>query len=263
MATTKVIQKIQLILAIALALTNFTQARATPKSSQTEKTLVFAAPPPPPDIGEPGQRSHAGSRSCGQSNGNPPSHAEKRLVALVPAYQHSNSELVLGLTTSNDPTFWFYVPHRLTPKHEIEFVLKDDRDNYLYKTKFSGSGTPPGIISLRLPSTVALETDRHYAWYFLIYCQSPTPASYVNGLIRKVERPHLKNQLKSATPRERVLLYAEQGIWYDALTESIQLRRSQAENDKFDRDWRSLLQSVGLERLAEKPLIPCCSTDRF
>jgi Domain of Unknown Function (DUF928) len=263
MAKTKVIaQKIQLILAIALTVFNLKQAQALPKFSGTEKTLVFAAPPPPPDIGEPGQRSHAGSRGCEKDNeGQATSNREKRLTALVPAYQSPNSELVWGLTTSDRPTFWFYVPYQLTSKHSIEFVLKDDRDNYLYKIKSSGKGTLPGIVNLRLPSTVSLESDRNYAWYFLIYCQSPTPASYINGLIRRVQRPNLKNQLKSATPQERAILYAEQGIWYDALTELAQLRRTHTENDKFNRDWTSLLQSVGLKRFAEKPLISCCSVE--
>lgn len=263
MAKTKVIvQKIQLVLAIAFTVFNLKQAQALPEYSQTEKTLIFNAPPPPPDIGEPGRRSHAGSRGCEEDNKR---HSqfdeEKRLTALVPVYKGSNSELVWGLTTSNSPTFWFYVPYQLTPKYSIEFVLKDDRDNYIYKSKSPGKGTPSGIVSLRLPPTVSLKTDKNYSWYFLIYCQSPTPASYVNGLIRRVERPNLNERLKSVTPQERAILYAEQGIWYEALTELAQLHRTSAENDKLDRDWISLLRSVGLERLASETLIQCCSPE--
>jgi hypothetical protein len=268
-------QKITIILAIAIVFfyvvqvraysseggshrTWFAQSSLETNNAQVEKPIVFAAPPPPPDIGAPGQRSQAGSRGCSQSQKSPASSSsdgEKRLTALVPVYNTSDSQLVWGLTTSARPTFWFYIPHALTPQNEIEFVLKDNQDNYAYKTKFSGKKTLPGIVNLSLPPTVSLSSSRDYTWYFLIYCGSRTPDSYVNGLIRRVDRPNLEKQLRAATLREQVALYAEQGIWYDALSELAKLHRNNAQNDKVERDWTSLLGSIGLESLTSEPFV--------
>ncbi|NJQ98773.1 MAG: DUF928 domain-containing protein [Hydrococcus sp. CSU_1_8] len=94
----------------------------------------------------------------------------------------------MGLNYLRTSYFWFYVPYTLTPKYGIEFVLKDDRGNYVYKIKFPGSGTPPGIVSIRLPPTVFLETNKDYTWYFLLYCGARSPDNYINGFIRRVER---------------------------------------------------------------------------
>jgi hypothetical protein len=244
--------------AIALTLLCIAHVQAQPfNRTQIEKPIIFNAPPPPPDVGAPTQRSQAGSRGCEQTNEqSSSSNEEKLLTALVPAYQTTDDDLVWGLTTSERPTFWFYVPYTLTSKYTSEFVLKDDRGNYVYKIKFSGKGTPPGIVSIRLGPTVSLETNKDYTWYFLLYCGARSPDNYINGFIRRVERPNLEKQLRSTSPRERVILYAEQGIWYEALNELIQLSR---DNGKRDRDWTSLLGSVGLERLIREPFTRCCS----
>jgi hypothetical protein len=141
-------------------------------------------------------------------------------------------------------------------------VLKDG-NNYVYKTKFSGREIPPGVVSLRLPSTVSLEASKNYDWYFLIYCDSQNKNKFVsvNGLVRRVERPDLKSQLDSATPQERLMLYATEGIWYDALNEIAERRRASPEDDNLKNDWASLLQSVGLEKLAPKPIVECCFSE--
>jgi hypothetical protein len=177
------------------------------------------------------------------------------LTALVPTTN-------LGLTVTN-PTFWFYVPYTLTHEHSVEFVLKNE-NNDVYKTKFAGLGTPPGIVSLRLPSTVPLKADKNYDWYLYIYCDSQNKDKFVfvNGLVRRVERPNLKSQLQSATPQKRIILYATEGIWYDALTGLAELHRAYPQDYKLNDDWAGLLQSVGLEKLAPEPFVPCCFPEK-
>lgn len=200
------------------------------------------------DVGRPRKREGGGSRGGCLVKDKPP------LTALVPTTN-------LGLTVTN-PTFWFYVPYTLTPEQFVEFVLKDGK-NDVYKTKLLGLGTPPGVISLRLPSTVSLKADKNYDWYLYIYCDSQNKDKFVfvNGLVRRVERPNLKKQLQSATPQKRIILYATKGIWYDALTGLAELHRAYPQNHKINDDWASLLQSVGLEKLAPEPFVPCCSPE--
>ncbi len=92
----------------------------------------FAAAAPPPDIGEPGQRSQAGSRSsCGDINKPLTSVSSKQLTALVPIY--SGSQLVFGTTILEHPSFFFYVPYSSASTYG-EFVLEKAQNQTIYKT---------------------------------------------------------------------------------------------------------------------------------
>jgi Domain of Unknown Function (DUF928) len=199
------------------------------------------------DVGRPRKRRGGGSRgSCLVAN-KPP------LIALVP-------NTGVGLTVAKSPTFWFYVPYTLTPDYSVEFVLKDNKDNIVYKNKFSVKGTPPGIVNLRLPSTISLKAGQDYDWYFLIHCDAQNQDSfvYVNGLVRRVERPDLERQLRSTSPQDRMARYKAEGIWYEALTGMAERISGSPQDAKIRQDWVHLLQSVGLEEVASEPFVPCC-----
>jgi Domain of Unknown Function (DUF928) len=200
------------------------------------------------DIGRPRRRKGGGSRgSCVVTN-KPP------LTALIP-------NTGAGLTVAESPTFWFYVPYTLTPNYLVEFVLKDNQDNTVYTNKVAGKGTPAGIVNLRLPSTISLEADKDYNWYFLVYCdaQNQDKFVYVNGLVRRVERPALEKQLVSISSDERMTQYKTEGIWYEAVSELAQSLSVSPQDAKTRQDWSSLLQSIGLEQLASEPFVSCCS----
>lgn len=213
--------------------------------------------------GAPGQREAAGTR------GRCPA-VDSALTALVPATKETVDEgkgrtsalippeSVLGLTVAEYPTFWFYVPYSPDAVHSAEFVLLDDKDNYVYKTTLTLSETP-GVVSFRLPSTAQpLKIGKSYRWYFLIPCdpQNPSRSVFVNGWVQRVAlSPALMSQLKTATPRECVALYAAAGIWYEAQTTLAFLRRTEPDDAAIAADWFDLLQSIGLEELAQKPIV--------
>lgn len=187
----------------------------------------------------------------GASRGECTAENKSPLTALVP-------EANLGLTIAKSPSFWFYVPYTLTPQQSVEFVLKDDRDNRVYKMQYSGTGTAPGIVTIRLPSTVSLEVKKNYSWYFLVYCDSQNKDKFVfvNGFVRRIEHPDLNKQLASANPQERLILYANKGLWYDALNNLGDRLYTYPQDKTLRDDWKSLLRSVGLENLAGEPLEP-------
>ncbi len=263
-------QHITLAFAIALALVSntccFTRIQAQPAKSVVS-TLRFT-PPPPPDRSAPTGRSQGGA-----SRGECP-EVSKPLTVLVPATQktlgekhgsHSAStawESVWGLTVAESPTLWFYVPYSLTAKLPIEFVLQDDKDNYVYKTTFTASQTQPGIVKLRLPSTVApLEIGKMYHWYFIIDCDPDAPPLVEGWVQRIAPPPTLTSQLQKATPRERIALYAANGIWHDALTSLAELRSANPQDATLTADWVSLLESVGLDAIAREPMSQCCTLE--
>jgi hypothetical protein len=208
----------------------------------------FNAPPPPPDIGKPQTTTGGGSRGCETEDEEkqPTSSQQQKLIALVP----SNG---WGLTTSDRPTFWFYVAY--SRQLSGEFVLQDEAERTIYQTPLTVTGAP-GVVSFSLPSTVAsLEIGKRYRWYFNIYCQPEQVPVFVEGWIKRVEpNSTLNSQLKKATPQQRVSLYAAEGWWYDALTLSAELHRT----NPNDTNWSELLKDVGLDAIATEPIVECC-----
>ncbi|WP_190913823.1 DUF928 domain-containing protein [Nostoc sp. FACHB-892] len=250
-------QKIQIFLAVSLTFLSSidVQAQTANPNGELNPSLIFAAPPPPKDIGEPGKRGEAGSRGCGQDINKPLTSSQKRLTALVPVY--SNSELVFGTTIREHPSFLFYIPYS-SDFASGEFVLEDEAgDQTIYKTSLSGT---PGIVNLRLPSKAApLEIGKQYRWYLNIYCQKDNQIiANVEGYVKREQlKPALKTQLEKATPSQQVNLYAANGIWYEALSAASELRRTNSQ----DTSWTALLKAVGLNDFAIEPKVECCNLE--
>ncbi|GAB1538413.1 DUF928 domain-containing protein [Scytonema sp. NUACC21] len=200
--------------------------------------------------GRPGRREGTGSRGeCPSVN--------MLLTALIP----SNN---LALAVEEHPTFWFYVPYHL---HEVsfgEFVLQDAANNNVYRTYFT-LPEKPGVVSFSPTSAAPLDINKKYRWYFKLYCQdgmnsiltkSSTPV-FVSGWVQRVAlKPNYERFLKVATtPRERIAIYTQNGIWLSALTHLAKLRLAQPQNATVDNDWVKLLRAVGLEKLAQQPIV--------
>ena len=221
-------------------------------------TNVF---PAPSEIA-PGSRTGEASRSRGVCP-----RVTTPLTALMPVTKGTSSgqsasttpttlESVYGLTVAERPTFWFYVPYPLTSSRPLEFVLQDEKGNEVYQTQFTESGTVPGVVGLQLPPTVdPLEVGKRYQWFFLIYC-NPEEPTFVEGWVERVElNPTLKNQLDQATtPQQKAAVYAEAGVWFEALTILAELRRQKPNDQALNAQWLELLQSVGLEAIATEPV---------
>jgi hypothetical protein len=218
---------------------------------QIDRQIFFSAPPPPDNIGEPGRRSDAGSRgSCLDREGSLTS-ATKSLTALVPVYKSDRNDLVLGVTTSARPTFWFYVPYDSFFTGEL--IVRDTEGNLVYKTKIEPL-PKPGFVSISLPKTEpGLEIGKLYQWFFKIYCNSEDPStlSFVSGWIeRKSLNSSAINKLNKATMKDKLAFYADRGIWYEALMTAFKLNRL----DRNDSNWSNLLKTVGLENIVAEPV---------
>lgn len=264
------LQPMKLANAIALTLVGFT-SYFTPVQVQIAKPVVSTTsvdrlvqrppirrslrvefvPPPPPNLDAPSGRRRGGASRCPDCKSN-----DKPLTALVPG---DRLKSFLALTVAEYPTFWFYVPYALTPERPVEFVLQDDADNYIYQTEFTAPGMPGGVVSIPIPSKEKpLEIGKRYQWTFSI--QDPSNPVFVQGFVQRVEeKPTLMSQLKAATPRERIALYATNGIWHDALTTLAELRRTNPQDPTLTAAWVDLLQSVGLDNIATEPVVECCT----
>ncbi len=205
--------------------------------------LVLAENFNTPRQGLPGRRVGGGSR--GNCN-----FGEQMLTALIPKNN-------LGLTVAGHPKFFFYIP-QTTNSQVVEFVLRDETDRQIYETTFKTNGTS-GVISLSLPNSAplkALEIGKKYQWYFSIICNPQNRANdvSVDGWIQRVKlSPTLTSELEKVAPRGRAALYATAGIWHEALTTLAALRHSRPDDSTIAAEWAQLLQSVGLDNIAQEP----------
>ena len=201
-------------------------------------------------------RPQPGNRRGGASRGNCPP-TQPPLTALIPATN-------LGLTTQEDPTLWFYIPYNSTDIRQAELMLLDENQRPVLEKpmKVQLSGTP-GIIGVTLPSTAKpLELEREYHWFFELVCDSENPSNNprVDGWIKRVQpSSELIAQLENNQTEKSYLVYAENGIWYDALTRIIEVMRVNPTDSTLTNDWSDLLESVGLGELISTPMTDCCS----
>ena len=220
-------QSLKVTITAALALVTLTDCLTRVQAQPLSEVLAMQfVPPPPPYRGAPSGRARGGA-----SRGNCPA-VSKPLTALVPSTQSGEQaknalntyESVWGLTVAEYPTLWFYVPYSLTPKLPIRFVLQDEGGNEVYKTPLTATETQPSIVRFHLPSIAPLEVGKTYHWYFVIDCDPDAPVS-VDGWIKRVPmNSTFTRKSQKATPLQRVVLYADNGIWYDALTTQAELR---------------------------------------
>ena len=221
-------------------------ASAQPRSTKKPASIVFTAPKPPTPQGAPsGRRQGGASRSplCQNYEG---------LTALVPI----QNEVVWGLTDSQTPTLWFYLPAAINADLvEAEFVLQDEEDNFVYLTDLSLNTSSAGILPVTIEAPEpALQAKSSYKWTLSLYCDplKPSASVYVTGSLESVA-PSASAQ--GLSPFEQARQDAKDGIWFDSLTALGELRQEAPDNPAFEQAWMELLQQVDLGNLASEPLL--------
>jgi len=53
----------------------------------------------------------------------------------------------------------------------------------------------------------------------------------------------------------KVIAYARNGIWYETLATLAEMRRLAPNDSRLTTEWTQLLQSQGLESIADQPLV--------
>ncbi|NJO52498.1 MAG: DUF928 domain-containing protein [Leptolyngbyaceae cyanobacterium RM2_2_4] len=82
----------------------------------------------------------------------------------------------------------------------------------------------------------------------------------MDGWIQRIQpSAELQTALTNAAPAQLPTLYAQSGIWYDALASLVALRTTPT-TPTFTTQWSTLLNSVGLGHIAESAFAQCCTT---
>ena len=198
----------------------------------------------PPDVTAPENRqggTHRGE-ACPQD------------LSIIPLIPKSHD----GLTLGESPTFFAYVSQSST---EVDFTLQsdDEKGTEVYKTTFKVD--KPGIVEVSIPAMgdrqKSLEIGQRYQWSFSVACDDDPSGNYfVKGIVQRIEpQETLKNVLANPDPMARAIAYAKNGIWYETIATLAQMRRLAPDDSGPRTEWTQLLQSQGLESIADQPLV--------
>ncbi|NJN86670.1 MAG: DUF928 domain-containing protein [Leptolyngbyaceae cyanobacterium SL_7_1] len=200
----------------------------------------------PPDWGLPGRREGGGTRGCWVNQSDRTSDIP--LTALVPSRN-------VGYTSAAYPSFFVYVPQFYAEQAAgAEFLLSDAEGNEVYVATFQTNANA-GIVRLNLPDTgnlPPLELGKTYRWSFSLICDMDDRSAdlVVESWVERTElSPQLAATVQNATASQLPSIYAEAGIWYDALNSLAELPY-QPGNLVPASQWTNLLHSVELDHIA-------------
>lgn len=229
---------LSMVLGTALPL----QASESPKSSGSKPTAFRYSPPIPPNLGAPKGRTGGGASRgvCLQ---------QQAMQAVLPREANRS----YPLTGSEHPTFWFYLPDRASSETQLEFVIQDAADQYVYKTVVTQPNVSAGLVSLTVPEQSSpLVSGAVYSWTLSLQCdpKHPSRMAFIRGMIQKVAiAPTSTVASLASAPEMTARLYAQQGLWYDALTLLAQDLQTQPVSKSTAQLWKDLLKQSGLTDL--------------
>jgi len=198
---------------------------------------------------KPPSRGTAPPSAGGATRGSTCLQGGKKLTSLVPQNR-------LGLTYSSNPTFYWYVPQ--SPAKTARFLLLNQDDTDVVYEATMTLPNQAGVMSFTLPQSTALQVGKQYHWYLVVGCsqldQSVNPS--VEGWVERVAPDAaVSQQLQKAIGRERATIYAENGIWHEAVTTLAKLRSINGQDAGAIAGWNELLKSVNLDAIAAEPLL--------
>lgn len=194
----------------------------------------------PPNRGTPTMTRGGGSRGPEQL---------KQLRAIAPPGN-------FGLTTAARPTLLVYIP-KTTAKILKVGLKSPDGKRTLYKKEFAVPATPSLVrLDLTEAQTEPLVTNQEYRWYVALFNNAidRSTGTIVEGRIEPVQPDEkLKQKLKTAKSEQLPAIYADSSLWWDTVLTLDDLRQKQPQNAVFKRQWKTLLESVGLNAIAALP----------
>ena len=189
----------------------------------------------PPMRGAPVSRVGGGTRGSGDAN--------FVLNALAPDQT--------GLTTQAQPTLYWYASGPSAAKLEVSVIADTAELPVLTQDMKLTSG---GVQSYDLAKHgITLKPDTEYAW-FVSVVTDPTQRSKditSSGTIRRVAPdPAVQARIAAADERQVPVIYAEAGLWYDAIDALSRLIERYPGDAELHAQRAALLDQVGLPAAA-------------
>lgn len=233
------------LVAVSLAGVPSWAASEPPKSSNSKEvtgqnnqpTSTAAVPIYKPPLG----RGLPGGRVGGGTRGDLTTFS---LLVLAPNHT--------GLTLQDQPVLYWYLSQRVAKP--LEFALTDDGIKPLVEARL----TPPfepGIHALRLEDYgVKLKPGKQYRWFVALVVEADRRSKDIlgGGMIERVESMGgLAPNIEQASPSQAPFIYAEAGLWYDAIEAISNLIQASPNNSSLRKQRASLLEQGGLAEIAK------------
>ncbi len=156
----------------------------------------------------------------------------------------------VALSIAEHPAFLFYLselptlPVRFTlievgkPEPILEKQIKVDK---------------PGVVQLALPTNAPkLHENKQYQWTVSLICNQKHPAENIYAQA-KFERvpipPKLQQRIKVSEQSQKAEIYAQAGIWYDAVANLYQAHIAHPNSKAITLDFWELLNQANLSRV--------------
>lgn len=220
---------------------NVSLAQGTPPTVAQGSSLVARLRANLPNRGVPGSRFGGATRgTCVTGPG--------RLTALLP-------DTHLGQTAVATPTLFVFVPKSTATQGEVVIA---DAEHRPLATMVVDLPPEPGVLALK--PNVQLQPGQDYRWTFTLLCggDADDPSAFISvsgGISRVQPSPDLAKRLQDPRAGDRLAAAADAGLWYETLALLAQLQRDPATRDRARSEWVALLSSVGLESIAQTPLV--------
>lgn len=205
----------------------------------------------PPVNRNPKKTEGTGSRGCGEllASINP-------ITLLIPAADY------VGQTSSEHPRFVWYFSEPISLP--VEFMLTEEGSaEALFHARIE---TPlSGLVSLEMPDILPpLKVDTPYQWSVNLLCDQEPIAFNISWIERVEMSSPLAQQLEatqrsstaavswqSSPERQQAMLYAKEGLWYDALGILVAAQKDYPRDRFLEQDLLQLLEQVGLQQTRE------------
>jgi len=191
----------------------------------------------PPVRGAPASRVGGGSRGTGEITG--------ELAVLAPDHT--------GLTTMSQPTLYWYLSEPANVRLAVT-VIDDEKIDPLLE-QVIGTPKSAGIQSLDLATVgITLKPGIEYRWFVSL---TPDEEQRSNDIIASgtiqyiMPDAALESRIAKADERTLARIYAEDGIWYDAIDSLSRAIQHNPGDASLRAERSALLDQVGLKAAAD------------
>ena len=203
------------------------------------------------DRGTPSRTTGGASRSSAPLNGGCDEPAP-RLISVMPKEK-------ITLTFKKYPEFFWYISK--SDAQTAEFLLLDENRDIVYRTNFQ-LPKKQGIFAFTLPPhSPGLKVNQKYRWSLRVDCsiEQPYNTMSVEGWVERTRLDlSMRIKLNKSEPKQRSKIYADAGIWHEAISNAAQQRCNFPQDSNVMLYWNQLLTSVGLSKVVSEPLNNSC-----
>lgn len=223
----------QILFLILALVAGVAYAEPSPHSDVQKSSIAYV----PPMRGAPATRVGGGSRGLGGD--------VAKLSVLAPDHT--------GLTTLEQPVLYWYISKPMLAHLAVTVINEQDISPLVDKD--FGVPTAAGIQQVKLSDLgIKLKTGVEYRWYVSLILDENARSNDViasGTILRAALTDELRTKLAHAKKADTPAIYAESGIWYDALSSLSELIEKQPENLALRAQYQSLLGAVGLADLVQ------------